>query len=343
MLSGLNQGGLVKSWALDGRTCYVCEACQPRPATTAAGDEAAAVSRAAIIPNSCLVACAPTPADSHELSGILQAKVPAAVFNSHCARESLAARLAQGPHKLTVPEIKAELTARGLSVATKPEPGAAGQLAGGQKLRPKAVLAARLELAMLPVEPAAAAREKVTAGEKRNVEHVADSLGPAKKRAPRAVKKKKKKEAAKVEVPAEVTAEVTAEVKAEVKAARKKSKAAKAAKRLATKGTVVEVKQEEGARPEPAGSRRKRRGAGAGADSEFEAALAEFEDAAAAAVAAVKTEKVAAVESTPKASLTGAAAPGRRSKRARPTSARRSSSTSSSSQRRPVARPAAVP
>ena len=53
-----------------------------------------------------------------------------AVFNSHCAREGYAARLAQGPAKLLVAEIKGELAARGLpttGVRCQPKPWATGR------------------------------------------------------------------------------------------------------------------------------------------------------------------------------------------------------------------------
>lgn len=128
-------------------------------------------------------------------------------------------RLAQGPHKLTVAEIKSELKARGKSTSTRPEPGepayraqaesdTAGKGIVGRKGRstaksgklpqPKAVLVARLELAMAPVSAEAAVAEKLHAGEKRNVEHVADSLGPTVLKPPKAKRAKRAKKATEV-------------------------------------------------------------------------------------------------------------------------------------------------
>ena len=66
---GRSGGGRVLSWDVNTRTCYACEACQPRKKGTAAASSKAAA--------------------------------PPKLFNSHCAGESLEVR-AQQPTKLKV-------------------------------------------------------------------------------------------------------------------------------------------------------------------------------------------------------------------------------------------------
>ena len=72
------------SWDVAGRTCYACPACQPTKAGT------------------------PPPVDA----------APPRLFNSHCAGESLQARLAT-PAKLRVAELRDALGAAGLAQAGK--------------------------------------------------------------------------------------------------------------------------------------------------------------------------------------------------------------------------------
>ena len=78
--------GPVKSWDLQGRTCYACERCQPRQG----GDGVSALPLAS----------------SPQL------------FLSHCASDSLADRMST-PQKLTVAELRAALEARGQPTAGK--------------------------------------------------------------------------------------------------------------------------------------------------------------------------------------------------------------------------------
>eukprot|EP00288_Rhodomonas_lens_P001473 CAMPEP_0177730644 /NCGR_PEP_ID=MMETSP0484_2-20121128/22104_1 /TAXON_ID=354590 /ORGANISM="Rhodomonas lens, Strain RHODO" /LENGTH=493 /DNA_ID=CAMNT_0019243657 /DNA_START=443 /DNA_END=1924 /DNA_ORIENTATION=- len=138
-------GGRVVSWDVSARTCYACTRCQPL----------------------------------NDADAISQPKAsPAKVFVSHCAREPLADRILQGPSKLVVKELRAELERRGLETKGT-----------------KAVLVKRLATAMdidepedeqepthLPASPPlemalsaeAAAAEKALAGENRAVEHIAE-------------------------------------------------------------------------------------------------------------------------------------------------------------------------
>ena len=78
-------GSRVQSWDMAGRTCYACSSCQPAGADAAEAKDAR----------------------------------DAEVFVSHCAKEPLRDRLAQGAHKLVVRELHSELLARGLSTAGK--------------------------------------------------------------------------------------------------------------------------------------------------------------------------------------------------------------------------------
>ena len=80
----------IKSWQIASRTCYACPKCQPlNPTTTDLG-----MAQNAVTPEQKDV-------------------VP---FNSHCARESVGTRLFQsGPSRLTVKELKAQLSERGIS------------------------------------------------------------------------------------------------------------------------------------------------------------------------------------------------------------------------------------
>ena len=142
-------GARVQSWDMASRTCYACPSCQPAGSTE-------------------------LPADARDVR----------VFVSHCAKEPLAARLAQGAEKLLVRELQAELTTRGLPATGKKselvqrlkaslvEPGGAGpavrvaspgvgQVAASKKLEMK-------------VDAAQAAAEKAGAGESRAVEHIAE-------------------------------------------------------------------------------------------------------------------------------------------------------------------------
>ena len=169
--------GPVRSWSMASRTCYACPSCQPLDSTRS--DEGGAKAANA---------------------------GPVKVFNSHCAGESLVERLLQ-PKKLRVAELRAELELRGLSrvgrkailVARLLDSvwacGGCGQrnpylaqvcaVCGTSASKARAKTEPELaEVAALPMPgtdgiPAirsarAAVADKVSAGEKLNVEHVAD-------------------------------------------------------------------------------------------------------------------------------------------------------------------------
>jgi hypothetical protein len=169
--------GPVISWEMQARTCYACVTCQPR-------DGAAAQPKGATATK---------------------------VFNSHCARETAAARLAQGGcAALTVAELRAELAARGADVRGAKQPlvarleaaiaaDAVALVAGPVAADAVALVAApvaadAVALVAGPVAPGStveftsardAAREKAHAGENRAVEHLAE-LAPGQARHARA-------------------------------------------------------------------------------------------------------------------------------------------------------------
>jgi len=119
--------GPVRSWQIQSRTCYACARCQPL-------DGAAAVPVDAAAP---------------------------ALFNSHCASESLEERIAQ-PQKLRVAELRAALEAAGLS-------------AGGKKAELVARLDAHHQAGGATIRSArAAAADKAAVNESRAVEHIAE-------------------------------------------------------------------------------------------------------------------------------------------------------------------------
>ena len=119
--------GPVRSWQIQSRTCYACARCQPLDGAAAAPVDAAAP----------------------------------ALFNSHCASESLEERLAQ-PQKLRVAELRAALEAAGLS-------------AGGKKAELVARLDAHHQAGGATIRSArAAAADKAAVNESRAVEHIAE-------------------------------------------------------------------------------------------------------------------------------------------------------------------------
>ena len=141
--------GPVKSWQIQARTCYACEACQPLNRNAKA-----------------IGVSTPTSATEPE------------VFMSHCAPESLAVRLAT-PQKLRVAELraaleKAQLPTSGtkatlverlqshLAAATA-DGASAGATAGDGTGATSLMRSAR-----------AAARDKAAANESRAVEHIAE-------------------------------------------------------------------------------------------------------------------------------------------------------------------------
>jgi hypothetical protein len=198
------------SWSIAARTCYACLTCQPKQPASSPPSAVAAASPAAQAPKSSKkvssivkVEAAAEEEDAADgkrrrlSSGVLSKNLPkkenetstpapSVVFNSHCAREPLEARIAQGASKLNVKEIKEQLQLRGLPASGR-----------------RAELASRLDSAMydepegcgvggggggeLPMETdaLAAAGEKALAGEGQNVEHIAE-LAPSQVRRARA-------------------------------------------------------------------------------------------------------------------------------------------------------------
>jgi len=155
----------VLSWNMAGRTCYACPSCQP----TTLGTEVKADLREGV------------------------------VFNSHCARETLNARLAQGGARaLTVPELRTILRERGedftglkkdlvIKVEALALDGSAkgtGDLYNGSSPGKVPAAPAGDELAKDEfTTPERAAMEKALAGESRAVEHVAELAPEQAKRA----------------------------------------------------------------------------------------------------------------------------------------------------------------
>lgn len=148
-------GANVKTWDIAGRTCYACVVCQPLR-----GDGAAP--------------CTPELVGSG--GGGVSDCVP---FNSHCARESVARRLADGgAERLTVKELRAELSKRG--------GGTRGAVPKGASKKELLELFRRRDGGgerFVSSEDAAA--EKAVAGESLAVEHVAE-LAPGQARTARA-------------------------------------------------------------------------------------------------------------------------------------------------------------
>lgn len=130
-------GTSIKSWQINNRTCYACLRCQSmatKPIVTPMKD------------------CLP--------------------FNSHCAREPAETRLEEtGPERLTVKEIKAELTKAKLKIPANAKKAVLVQLLKDFRGKKKPAI----------VSPEAAALEKAAAGESLAVEHIAE-LAPGQAR-----------------------------------------------------------------------------------------------------------------------------------------------------------------
>jgi formamidopyrimidine-DNA glycosylase len=182
-------GDTVMSWDINNRTCYACQTCQPPPRqqqetpdTQAGGGASESVATATVDGAATAVSKGKGASVSKKRKkkdkgansagdGAKDSSEPrpAKLFRSHCAPESLAMRLAQGAEKLSVKELREQLTARGLA---------------HDGLR-KPALVAMLSTAMEPIAAGAAAAEKAAAGEHMAVEHVAE-LHPSQTRAARA-------------------------------------------------------------------------------------------------------------------------------------------------------------
>lgn len=123
-------GSSIKTWQINNRTCYACLKCQPLKS----------------------------------LPAVVTPQRDCVPFNSHCARESVKERLVEsGPSRLTVKELKAELSKLGAHVL--PNAKKADLVKSLQKARKK-------KLDFVSSEDAAA--EKAEAGESLAVEHIAE-------------------------------------------------------------------------------------------------------------------------------------------------------------------------
>merc|ERR1711865_888564 len=93
----------IQAWQIAARTCYACPNCQPL--TTSPTEQHAVTTAASVV-----VTPDRTSASSSSNDNSVKSVIP---FNSHCARESISSRLAEtGPTRLTVKELKEQLTVR---------------------------------------------------------------------------------------------------------------------------------------------------------------------------------------------------------------------------------------
>jgi len=133
----------IKAWPINNRTCYACTRCQPLGGSN---------TEAVVTPTK---NCVP--------------------FNSHCAREPTETRLREtGPERLTVKEIKAELSKHEIQWPTNAKKSLLVELLRNSQDEKPAF-----------VSPEAAAAEKAAAGESLAVEHIAE-LAPSQARVARA-------------------------------------------------------------------------------------------------------------------------------------------------------------
>ena len=136
-------GASIQSWQINNRTCYACLRCQPMESLNGISKDTATKD------------CVP--------------------YNSHCAKETSESRLREsGPQRLTIKELKAELTKVGFIFHSRASKAELVKLFQETKYQKPAL-----------VSPEAAAAEKAAAGESLAVEHVAE-LAPAQARKARA-------------------------------------------------------------------------------------------------------------------------------------------------------------
>jgi len=156
----------IVTWPINNRTCYACPKCQP-------------LSRK--------IKAEPTTTE------------PCQPFHSHCAREPLASRMADGgPSRLTVKEIKQELTRLGIEYKSSAKKAALVELLQDSFALTTPQPATTKPAVVTPMKSSEeAALEKAHANESLAVEHIAE-LGPDQARKARRNldfddKKKKKK------------------------------------------------------------------------------------------------------------------------------------------------------
>lgn len=146
----------IKTWDIQNRKCYACPTCQPRRTSG---------SKSAVVPV--------TPESNH---------VP---FNSHCARESAAKRLAEsGPRRLTVKEIKRELDGLDIEYSSNVKKAALVALlesAHTAKSESPGIVKSSSTATKRILSSEDAALEKASANESLAVEHIAE-LAPVQAR-----------------------------------------------------------------------------------------------------------------------------------------------------------------
>merc|ERR1711865_1207695 len=200
----------IQAWQIAARTCYACPNCQPlttSPTEQHAVTAAAAATSVVVTPDR-----TSTSSSRSKDTSSVKTVIP---FNSHCARESVSSRLAEtGPTRLTVKELKEQLTVRCIPFPKKANKATLVDLFGtattpaattsSTKARSKTPLVSydgkTLEFnsaaTATPTESnnrrnksivssEKAALEKALAGENLAVEHIAE-LAPAQARAARA-------------------------------------------------------------------------------------------------------------------------------------------------------------
>ena len=129
-------GGRVRSWDIQGRTCYACDVCQPRTGGA-------------------------PPVDAKEPT----------LFLSHCASEPLSDRLAE-PSKMRVAELREALENAGLPTSGKKAALVDRLVAHQTEAREPSTVSKKRVKKMRSARAAAA--DKVAANESRAVEHVAE-------------------------------------------------------------------------------------------------------------------------------------------------------------------------
>jgi len=247
----------IQAWQIAARTCYACPNCQP---LTTSPTEQHAVTTAAAAATSVVVTPDRTSTSSSRSKDTSSVKtvIP---FNSHCARESVSSRLAEtGPTRLTVKELKEQLTVRCIPFPKKANKATLVDLFGtattpaattsSSKTRSKKSLvfyegkalefnsaatatpsesSSRRNKSIVSSETAAL--EKALAGENLAVEHIAE-LAPAQARAARA------------KAAANAIAAVATSEKAETSSTIETNDEEERRRRIAQRMTVPELKTE---------------------------------------------------------------------------------------------------
>ena len=172
----------VRSWDVQGRTCYACPSCQPRDGAKLGEDTAASNPKRGTPqkrpPKKMTLKKIRTPPSEDEIPDEIAHEIgtPPRLFTSHCALESLEERM-HTPEKLRVAELRAALDAGGVPSARLRKPDLVEKLQG--HLAARTTMAENGVVVKVPFKGTirsvcAAARDKVLAGESRAVEQVAD-------------------------------------------------------------------------------------------------------------------------------------------------------------------------